>query len=242
MNDSADRPAGSADDRDRSGSESLIETVVIVAVAVGLALLIQAFVVKPYRIPSESMYPTLTVGQRILVNRLHGRFADPQRGQITVFDPPNEQNGEGEPACGVKNGQQYAPGKVYRDNSITYSHVKMPCPVPGPGKFSETYVKRVVGLPGEWISVKRGRAFINGKQLPEPYLPGNDDCRNNDSITTDCNFPTPIKIPAGHYFMMGDNRNDGASFDSRFWGPVDEQSVIGNAFFTYWPVNRIGTP
>src|SRR5689334_3560856 len=112
MEGSADRPAGDADDRS-GGSESLIETVTIVAVAVGLALLIQAFVVKPYRIPSESMVPTLQVGQRILVNRLHGRFADPQRGQITVFDPPA---GEDEPACGVKNGQEYAPGKVYRDS------------------------------------------------------------------------------------------------------------------------------
>lgn len=239
MNDSADRPAGSADDRERSGSESLLETVVIVVVAVGLALGIQAFVVKPYRIPSESMVPTLQIGQRILVNRLHGRFANPQRGQITVFDPPG---GVDDPECGVKNGQEYAPGKVYRDDSVGYSRVKMPCPKPGPGKFDETYVKRVVGLPGEWISVKRGRAYINGKQLSEPYLPGNDDCRDEDSINTDCNFPTPIKIPAGHYFMMGDNRNDGASFDSRFWGPVDEKSVIGNAFLTYWPVNRIGTP
>lgn len=237
MEGSADRPARDADDR--SGSESLIETVVIVAVAVGLALLIQAFVVKPYRIPSESMVPTLEVGQRILVNRLHGRFATPQRAQITVFDPPS---GDEEPACGVKNGQEYAPGKVYRDNTVEYSNVKMPCPVPGPGKFEETYVKRVVGLPGEWISVKRGRVWINGKQLDEPYLPGDDDCRNNTSLDTDCNFPTPIQIPAGHYFMMGDNRNDGASFDSRFWGPVAETSVIGNAFFTYWPVDRIGTP
>lgn len=239
MEGSADRPARGADDRDRSGSESLIETVVIVAVAVGLALLIQAFVVKPYRIPSESMYPTLQVGQRILVNRLHGRFATPDRGQITVFDPPA---GEEEPECGVKNGQQYAPGKVYRDNTVEFADVKMPCPLPGPGKFEETYVKRVVGLPGEWISVKRGRVYINGKQLSEPYLPGNDDCRNDTSLSTDCNFPTPIQIPAGHYFMMGDNRDDGASFDSRFWGPVAEASVIGNAFFTYWPPDRIGMP
>lgn len=233
----SDPAGGDAEDREKSGPAQLVELVVVVAVAVGLALLIQSYLVKPYRIPSGSMLPTLKIGERILVNRVDGRFGEPSRGDIVVFDPPN---GDGEPDCGVKNGEEYAPGKVYRDGQEDYAKVKMPCPIPGPGKFDEAYVKRVVGMPGDTIAVKRGRVQINGRQLNEPYLPGDDDCRRNDDIATDCNFPTPIKIPAGHYFMMGDNRDDGGSYDSRFWGPISGTSVIGEVFFTYWPPMKIG--
>lgn len=239
MADGSDPAASHGDDGEKSTRSSLIELVVIVGVALGLALTIQAYLVKPYRIPSGSMEPTLQIGERILVNRLSTHFGTPKRGDILVFDPPA---GDGEPECGVKNGQQYAPGKVYRDGEEDYSDVKMPCPVPAKGKFDEAYVKRVVGLPGESIAVKRGRVLIDGRQIAEPYLPGDDDCRDDTEIDTDCNFPTPVTIPAGHYFMMGDNRDDGGSYDSRFWGPVAESSVIGDVFFTYWPPTKIGKP
>ena len=74
--------------KQRSAGGSLVELVVIVAVALGLALGIQAFLVKPYRIPSESMVPTLEIGQRVLVNRIGHRFSDPKVGDIVVFHPP----------------------------------------------------------------------------------------------------------------------------------------------------------
>ena len=73
--------------KQKSAGGSLLELVVIVAVALGLALGIQAFLVKPYRIPSESMVPTLQVGQRVLVNRIGGHFSDPDVGDIVVFHP-----------------------------------------------------------------------------------------------------------------------------------------------------------
>src|SRR6187397_2104397 len=82
----------------RSAGGSLLELVVIVAVALGLALGIQAFLVKPFRIPSESMVPTLEIGQRVLVDRVSYRFSDPDRGDIVVFKPP-----AGQPSvCGVE--------------------------------------------------------------------------------------------------------------------------------------------
>jgi signal peptidase I len=239
MSRSSGQSSESSDDRKQSGGGSLLELIVVVAVAIGAALLIQAFLVKPYRIPSESMLPTLEVGQRILVNRVEGRFGEPERGDIVVFMPPG---GTDEPECGVTSGQHFGNGQIYRDGDEANPEAKMPCPLPAPGKFDEAYVKRVVGLPGDTISVRRGRAWINGKQLSEPYLPGTDDCRNNDDIATDCNFPTPVTVPAGHYFMMGDNRNDGASYDSRFWGPIVASSVVGEVFFTYWPPTKFGTP
>src|SRR6187455_722933 len=81
-----------------SASSSLLELVLIVAVALGLALGIQAFLVKPYRIPSESMVPTLQIGQRVLVNRIGGHFTDPKVGDIVVFHPPS--GAEEDNTCG----------------------------------------------------------------------------------------------------------------------------------------------
>jgi signal peptidase I len=76
-----------------------------------------------------------------------------------------------------------------------------------------------------------GKVVLNGKPLNEPYA---EPCGGGEG----CEFPTEITIPADHYFMMGDNR--GSSDDSRFWGPVPEKWIIGEAFATYWPPKRIG--
>ena len=92
--------------KQKSAGSSLVELVVIVAVALGLALGIQAFLVKPYRIPSESMVPTLKVDQRVLVNRIGNNFSDPSVGDIMVFHPPKgATDGGGRGAsdqCGVE--------------------------------------------------------------------------------------------------------------------------------------------
>jgi signal peptidase I len=195
------------------GSEShssLLELVVIVAVAIGLALLIQAFLVKPYRIPSESMEPTLDVGQRVLVSRVNYKFSDPDRGDIVVFHPPK---GAESNACGVD----------HAENEL--------CPRPTPQRDDVNFIKRIVAVAGDTLAVRDGHAIVNGK-----VQDGDDDVRSCAPGT--CNFPNPIKIPRGHFFMMGDNR--GASDDSRFWGPVPEDWIIGQAFATYWPPRRIG--
>jgi signal peptidase I len=192
--------------------------VVIVALALGLALAIQAWIVKPYQIPSESMEPTLDVGQRVLVNRFLYHFADPSIGDIVVFHPPaGADNGT---ECGVKVG-----GSEPAD-------VGMPCPKPTAAESSQNFIKRIVAGPGDTLSVKQGHPVVNGVwKQDEPYtMP----CGNSGA----CNMPKTITIPADHYFMMGDNR--GASDDSRFWGPVPRDWLIGKAFATYWPPDRIG--
>ena len=90
----------------------------------------------------------------------------------------------------------------------------------------------MVAGPGDTVQIVYGQVYRNGVKEHAPYT---EPCGNDPSF---CNFRTPIKIPPGHYFMMGDNR--GASDDSRFWGPVPNKWVIGVAFFTYWPPDRIG--
>jgi len=183
----------------------------IVAVALGLALLIQAFVVKPFRIPSESMVPTLEINQRVLVDRLTPKLGnDYERFDIVVFKPPH---GADLNQCGVQK----------PDNQ--------PCPKETPDKSDTNFIKRVVGLPGDKLSVRGGRVYINGK------LEDDDAARPSKTCAT-CNLEKPVTIPPDHYFMMGDNR--GESADSREWGPVPEKWIIGKAFATYWPPRRIG--
>jgi len=195
-----------------SASGSLLELVLIVAVALGLALGIQAFLVKPYRIPSESMVPTLEIGQRVLVNRIGARFGHPQVGDVVVFHPPTgaEQGNE----CG---GGPPPQGQV--------------CIRPTSEKADVNFIKRVVAGPGDKIKISEGHVILNGKTQSEPFA---RPCERDDG----CDFPQEVTVPAGHYFMMGDNR--GSSDDSRFWGPVPEKWIIGEAFATYWPPKRIG--
>jgi signal peptidase I len=199
--------------RGHSASGSLLELVLIVAVALGLALGIQAWLVKPYRIPSESMVPTLTVGQRVLVNRIGTHFGDPSIGDIVVFHPPASAEG-GELQCGSG---QPPPGQVCIHESRQEASVN--------------FIKRVVAGPGDKISVRNGHVVLNGKLQKEPFT---EPCTAGGG----CNFPRTVTVPAGHWFMMGDNR--GSSDDSRYWGPVPKKWIIGQAFATYWPPKRIG--
>ncbi len=196
----------------KSTAKSLIELVVTVAIAVGLALLIQAFVVKPYRIPSGSMEPTLHIGQRILANRLISR---PSVGDIVVFHPPAGADPQSA-TCG---------------NPNQGAGHQQPCGTPTRAESSQTFIKRVVGGPGDTVKILNGHVYRNGVREKDSYI---EPCGGDPS----CNFPIPVKVPPDDYFMMGDNR--GASDDSRFWGPVPDKWVIGIAFFTYWPPDRIG--
>jgi signal peptidase I len=189
----------------------VVEFVLIVGVALALAFAIQALVVKPYEIPTLSMYPTLEKGQRVLVDRLGNDFFAPSVGDIVVFHPPAGAPSE---MC----------GQVTRTGQA--------CDRPTKQESNETYIKRVVAGPGDTIRIIAGHVYRNGKLEKAPYADF-AGCH-----AADCNYATPITIPAGHYFMMGDNRDD--SDDSRFWGPVPRGWIIGEAFLTYWPPDRIG--
>jgi signal peptidase I len=201
-------------DKDKSRANSLVELVVIVLVAVGLALAIQAWIVKPYKIPSGSMEPTLKIGQRVLVDRIGMHLGGPKVGAIAVFHPPADAEQQ---VCGPQ--------------PHTVSSGGAACDSPEPQESSTNFIKRIVAGPGDTIYVKEGHVYRNGKRESDSYIA---PCGGG----SECNFPVPIKIPAGHWFMMGDNR--GASDDSRYWGPVPTSWIIGQAFATYWPPDRIG--
>ncbi len=189
-------------------ARSLAELITTVLVAVGLAVAIQAWVVKPYKIPSDSMEPTLVHGQRLLVDRI---FKSLYVGQIVVFHPPEGADSE---HCG-------------RAHPATAA-----CDWPNP-ESTETYVKRIVAGPGDVITIRDGHVIRNGRREADRYI---RPCVPGQAA---CTFPTPIRVPRGMWFVMGDNR--GVSDDSRFWGPVPSSWIIGEAFFTYWPPDRVGT-
>jgi len=207
--------------RAKSTTSSIVELVVIVLVALGLALGIQAWIVKPYRIPSGSMEPTLAVGQRVLVNRIGTHFSKPHVGEITVFHPPE---GAQQEQCGpvphtVKLGGEACSEPVPREDTGT------------------NFIKRIVAGPGDEIYIKEGHVYRRAAGTGA-FVREHDSYIRECGASPECSFPTPITIPAGHWFMMGDNR--GESDDSRFWGPVSDAWIIGEAFATYWPPDRIG--
>ncbi|MHB1537888.1 MAG: signal peptidase I [Solirubrobacteraceae bacterium] len=213
---------GSAPGQEKSFGAKLLELLIIVAVAVGLAFLIQAFIVKPYKIPSGSMEPTLAVGQRVLVDRIGYDFSEPSIGSIVVFHPPE---GSGQEICGPT------------PHVVTVGGAACDAPVPKEDTTT-TYIKRVVAGPGDWLYVKGGHVYLSRKGRAGPYRREKDRYITPCGASTECNFTVPIHIPPKHWFMMGDHR--GNSDDSRFWGPVPRSWIIGEAFATYWPPSRIG--
>ena len=204
-------PRSTRQTKQKGAGGSLIELVTIVAVALGLALGLHAFLVKPIRNTSETMVPTLEIGQRVLVDRISKHWTDYDRGDVLVFKPPA---GADTTSCGVQHSETTA------------------CPTPTKERSDTNFIKRVVGTGGDRIKVLGGHVYVNGQRQKEPFARFSSSCDI-------CNLPDEITVPKGYYFMMGDNR--GASADSRVWGPIPKDWVIGQAFATYWPPGKIGT-
>ena len=207
-----------------SGRSQIFQLAFTVAMAVLLAMAVQSYAVKPYEIPSESMEPTLDVGQRVLVDRFSERLgSDPSVGDVVVFHPPLSAVPE------EQGGGQILPKCAAADSEREHG---APCPISGDEHADQAFIKRVVAGPGDTVSIDNGVPIVNGKKLDGNWktLP----CRHSPG----CDFPTAITIPDDSYFMMGDNRPN--SDDSRFWGPVPRDWVIGHAVATYWPPSRIG--
>ena len=99
-----------------------------------------------------------------------------------------------------------------------------------PGDTSKSYIKRVIGIPGDRVEISSGRVFVNGEELAEPYVP--NDYRDRVSMDR-------LTVPEGEYFVLGDHRS--SSNDSRTWGTVARHFIYGKAVFSYWPLDRLGT-
>ncbi len=197
--------------------EGLIEFAGSLAPVLGLVLVLRSFLIEPFQIPSQSMVPTLQVGDFILVSKwtygirlpvLRTKIIEidsPERGDVMVFFPPHEDR---------------------------------------------YFIKRVVGLPGDKVHVLNGIVFINGDKMTQTSVA--EKANSSRSVVMSENLggvehlmqkrtsPTRLSqnysavVPQGHYFMMGDNRDN--SSDSRVWGPVPEDRIVGKAFarWMFW--------
>lgn len=189
-------------------SGGFLEFLVILIIAFTLVFgFVRPYVVEAFWIPSESMVPTLEIGDRVLANKFIYRFTDPERGDVVVF-----QSVEGGPLPPDKGIVQRITG--FFSGSATPRR--------------EELIKRVVGVPGDTISVQNGKLYVNNELQKESYV--------NKNLPDRSFFP-PTKIPKNHVWAMGDNRANSA--DSRVFGPVPEENIEGEAFLLFWPPGRI---
>jgi len=190
---------------------TVIDWVLTLVVAVAIVLALKAWVVNPYRIPSSSMEPTLHCARPGLGCESSKSDRILANRFIYHFRHPK------------------------RKEIVVFnppSRAKVLCPGGG-----GVYVKRIIGLPGDGWAERHGYVYINGKLLDEPYV--QSAWRDDKSYKLSDLLPGATRIPKDDYLMMGDNRIQ--SCDSRTWGLVPRKSIIGEVFFTYWPLNRIAT-
>ena len=182
-----------------------IDWIVTIVGAIAIVLAIKAWVVNPYRIPSSSMEPTLHCARP--ANGCEARFSDRVLANRLIYHFRDPERGE---------------IVVFKTPPAAQTR----CGAGG------TFVKRLIGLPGERVELRTEGGFsfvyIDGKKLSEPYL---------QQSRRDSRGPETFTVPEGQYFMMGDNRSQ--SCDSREWGSVPRENLIGKVFATYWPPNRI---
>jgi signal peptidase I len=211
--DDAPPPAdGGSADRPSRRRRFVGSTPFLIVVALVVAIVVKTFIVQAFYIPSESMVPTLEVGDRVFVNKLAYRVGDVRRGDVIVFQNPH-------PGAiaerGVVDGALHWLGE-----GIGFAQPQ-----------DEDFIKRVVGLPGETIEIRDNVVYVDGRRLDEPYLTSEAEQHNG-------NFP-PTRVPGDSLFVMGDNR--GNSADSRYGlGFVPLERVIGKAFVIVWPPSDIG--
>ena len=188
---------------DETKKKSIIwEYTVVVIIVLVLALAIPTFVVQTFKISSESMEPTLEIGDYLLVNKfIYGikipftsinlfPWKSPQRGDVIVFIFPLDPD--------------------------------------------KDFIKRVIGVGGDTVSIINKRLYINGVEAPDPHAVYSKDTILLGDMQKLDNFG-PVTVPQGCLFVMGDNRD--RSFDSRFWGFVPLKDVLGKAFTIYWSWN-----
>lgn len=190
--------------------KDLFETISFVLI---MLVILKFFFFELRWIPSSSMEPTLQIKDRIVVERMSRFVKTPQRGEIMVFYPP--------------------------ETILKKDFISLFSRYTGIGCKDIAYIKRVIGIPGDKIEIKKTfnsmdyQVFVNDKALTENYI-------NFNLPYTDCKtaqYCGPFVVPENNYFMLGDNR--GNSNDSRYWGFVPEKNFIGRAVFIFWPFTRL---
>ncbi len=203
--------------------KNILEWIYCIIIAVVIAILIKYFVGTPTIVKQTSMWPTLEQNDRLILNRLPRTFGKmPERGDIITFEAPSN-NATGLTAEEIDN-----PIAKY-DNEPTTWWGKFTYHVLEIGK--ESYIKRVIALPGEHIEIKDGKVYINGEELDEPYL-------TDDVITEPTGVLNDFIVPENTVFAMGDNRE--GSKDCRAFGCIPFERIESKVVIRFWPLNKFG--
>ena len=175
----------------------VLKVILGAAVAIlAVAILVGRPHFKRYRVPSESMEPTIARGETVVLNGTD----DVRVGDIVIFNPPRS-------------------AEAFDNQCPSLTRGDQPCAEAAGGRGATTFIKRVVAGPGDRIAFKQGHVVLNGRSQQEPYARACDD--------EACDLPSEITLGEGSYYLVGDNR--GASDDSRFWGPVPKDWILGRA-------------
>ncbi len=202
MTPTAGEPAQREPSSTRRGLGCALEIVETLVLTLVIYLLIHNFVAQPFQVEQNSMIPTITPSEYVLIDKISPRFNDYRRGDIVVFQP----------AAGF-------------------------------GEGGVPFIKRVIGLPGDIVKLENGRVYVtpaggSAVRLEEPYVVLGIDGTTASTLPRDAAGTDSWIIPSGSYFVMGDNRP--VSQDSRFFGPIARDLIIGRAWLRYFPLDRIG--
>lgn len=208
----------------KSLAKEIIEWILCFIIAVVIALLVRYYIGTPTVVKNVSMNPTLVEGQRLWLNRFSKTTKQElKRGDIVTFESPSTTNIE------------------HYDLDLSNAVAKYERKVDGVfNKFAyyvleinkTSFIKRVIGLPGEHVQIKEGNVYIDGKKLEEKYLP--------EGLVTDMRsgLVNDFTVPEGTYFLLGDNRPE--STDSRFFGCIPYERIESVVAFRFWPFNLFG--
>ena len=204
-------------------TKDIIEWIICILVALILALLIRYFIGTPTVVKMSSMKPTLLENQRLILNRwTRTTHQMPERGDIITLEAPSDKAINFDDAENVIARYDNEPNNWF--SKFIYYFLEI-------GK--ESYIKRVIALPGEHLEIKDGKVYINGEELDEPYL------QDNVVTTVDNNQPYyDLIVPENCVFVMGDNR--AGSTDSRSFGCVPLDKIEGTVWIRFWPFNLFG--
>ena len=203
-------------------TKDILEWIACILIALILALVIRYYVGTPTIVQQVSMYPTLKQNQRLILNRwVRTTKTMPERGDIITFEAPTSESYQFDGSSVVA---KYSREPKTLLSKIVHYGLEI-------GK--DSYIKRVIALPGEHLLISDGKVYINGVELKEDYL--------QPQITTsveDCPY-YDLTVPENCVFVMGDNRPE--STDSRRFGCIPLEKIEGVVTIRFWPLNKFGT-
>lgn len=197
--------------------KNVLEWVYCIIIALVLALLIRYFIGTPTIVQQVSMFPTLKQNQRLILNKTVKTFnGSYERGDIITFEAPSVLSAKSEEAQ-----YTYKPENWFK--SFTYYVLEID---------KTSYIKRVIALPGEHVTLKDNSVYINGEKLEEEYLQENviTEAKNTNLVD--------FTVPAGYIFAMGDNRTQ--SMDCREFGCIPIDKIESKVLIRFWPLNLFG--